>query len=180
MKLFLDFFPGLIFLGALFSYDIYVATAAIMLAMTLQIILLAIFKKKISGVQWMTLAVVLGFGTATLLLHDPDFIKWKPTIINWVFSLVLISGPLFFKRNFIKTLMGDQLVLPDHAWSKLNVAWAFFLLVIGFLNLWVAQNFSEKTWGLFKVFGILGLMLVFVLVQGVYLSRFIQDEKEEA
>ena len=179
MKLLLDFFPGLLFLVALFSFDIYVATAVIMVTMTLQVIALALLRKKISKMQWITLVLILGFGSATLLLRDPDFIKWKPTIINWLFAVALVAGPILFGKNFIKTMMSEQIELPEFVWSKLNTAWAFFLTCIGFLNLWVAQNFPEKTWGLFKVFGILGLMFVFVIVQSMYISRYLPKENQE-
>ena len=179
MKMLIDFFPGIFFVVALFTFDIYIATKVIMIAMTVQIMLMKIFKYSVNAIQWLAFVVILGFGAATLLLHDPVFIQWKPTIINWVFAIALLMGPRFFKRNFIQSMMAEQFELPPEIWRKVNLAWALFFTSIGFLNIWVAYTFSEKVWGLFKVFGIMGLMLVFVLAQAVYLGRHIQLEETD-
>ncbi len=179
MKLFFDFLPGVLFLGALYLFDIYVATMVIMAAMTLQVLGLLVLRKKVTGMQWFTLAVILAFGAATLVLHNPVFIKWKPTVIYWIFAAALLLGPVLFKRNFIQMLMKEQLTLPDHAWSKLNLGWAVFMAALGGLNLWVAYTFSEKTWGLFKVFGVVGLMVVFMVGQLMYFSKYMKSDEAE-
>ena len=177
MKILIDFLPGIFFLVALFAFDIYIATKVIMIAMTLQIVLLKIFKYPVNAMQWIAFIVIIGFGSATLIFHNADFIKLKPTIINWVFALALVLGPLFFNKNFIQALMSEQFELPTEIWKKLNYAWSLFFLILGFLNIWVAYNFPEKTWAIFKVFGIFALMLVFVVAQALYLSRFIKPDE---
>ncbi len=177
MKLFFDFLPGLFFLAALFLYDIYTATAVVMVAMGVQLVVMLVLRKAISGMQWFTFGVVLVFGAATLLLHDPTFIKWKPTVINWMFSAMLLLGPVVVKKNFIRVLMSEHMALPDHVWTKLNLAWAGLLFLLGALNLIVAYNFSEHIWGLYKVFGMTGLMVVFIIAQTMWISRYVpQDE----
>ncbi|HVZ43648.1 MAG TPA: septation protein A [Ramlibacter sp.] len=179
MKLLFDFLPGVVFLAALFLFDIYVATAAIMAAMMLQVAVLLALRKKVSGMLWFTLGIVLIFGGATLLLRDATFIKWKPTVIYWMFCVMLLAGPALGK-NFIRTLLAEHMTLPEPVWSSLNLAWAVFLALLGVLNLFVAYNFSEHVWGLFKVFGMTALIVLFSVGQAVYVSRFEQGaEKSE-
>ncbi|MEO8021244.1 septation protein A [Polaromonas sp.] len=177
MKILFDFLPGVFFLVALFFFDIYTATAVVMIAMTIQVAAMLILRKKVSGIQWFTLGIVIVFGAATLLLHDATFIKWKPTVINWMFATTLLIGPVFLKKNFIRLLMHEQVKLPDKAWGKLNLSWAALLFLLGVLNLVVAFNFSERTWGLFKVFGMTGIMFVFILMQAVWIGQHIPSEK---
>jgi intracellular septation protein len=177
MKLFFDFLPGLLFLGALLLFDIYTATVVVMVAMAVQVAALLALRKKVSGIQWFTLGVVLLFGAATLLLRDPTFIKWKPTVINWMFAGLLLAGPAFMGKNFLRLMLQEHMTAPDRVWANLNLAWALVFVLIGALNLVVAYNFSEQTWGFFKVFGITGLLLVFSVAQAVYLSRFMPEQE---
>ena len=175
MKLFFDFLPGLLFLGALLLFDIYTATAVVMAAMTVQVVGLVAMRKKVSGIQWFTLGVILLFGAATLLLRDPTFIKWKPTVINWMFAVLLLAGPAVMGKNFLRLMLQEHMTAPDKVWSQLNVAWAVVFVLIGALNLVIAFNFSERIWGFFKVFGITGLLLIFSVAQALYLSRFMPE-----
>lgn len=178
MKLFFDFLPGLFFLVALFLFDIYTATAVVMVAMSVQIIALLALRRAVSTMQWIVLGVVLVLGTATLVLHDPTFVKWKPTVVNWLFAGALLVGPAFGK-NFIRLLMEEHIKAPDPIWARLNVAWAVFLAVLGGLNLFIAYNYSERVWGSFKVFGITGLIIVFSIAQAFYLARA-EDAQQQA
>jgi intracellular septation protein len=118
-------------------------------------------------------------GGATLWLRDPTFIKWKPTVLYWAFAGVLLGAELLFARNFIRAMMEGQITLPDAVWARLNLSWGLFFLLMGALNLFVAYNFSESAWVNFKLFGGIGLMLLFVLVQGLFLARFVQNEQGE-
>jgi len=177
MKLFFDFLPGLLFLGALLLFDIYVATAVVMVAMAVQVAALLALRKKVSGIQWFTLGIILLFGGATLLLRDPNFIKWKPTVINWMFAVLLLGGPAVLGKNFLRLMLQEHMTAPDRVWSQLNLAWAVVFILIGVLNLAVAYNFSEQIWGFFKVFGITGILLVFSVAQAVYLSRFMPEQE---
>jgi intracellular septation protein len=119
------------------------------------------------------------FGGATLLTQDETFIKWKPTVLYWLMGSALWVGHFVFKRNFIQQLMGAQVALPAHAWGVLLHSWACFFAVMGCINIWVANHFDTDTWVSFKLFGGLGLMLVFVVAQGMYMSRFIKEQPED-
>lgn len=176
MKLALDFFPILLFFVAYKFASIYVATAVAIGAALLQLVYARFVLKRIDGMLWFSCGVVVVFGGLTLLLHNPTFIKWKPTIIYWCMGLVLAFSAVFLKRNLISQLMGQQVTLPDAVWGRLNLAWIAFLLAVGALNLFVAYSFSESAWVNFKLFGLMGLMLIFILAQAAFLSRYIKDE----
>jgi intracellular septation protein len=120
------------------------------------------------------------FGGATLILHDETFIKWKPTILYWLFAVTLFASAQFFGKNLIRAMLDQQVELPDALWPRLNYAWIGFFAVMGVLNLWVAFNFSTDTWVSFKLFGGMGLMLVFIVLQGLVLAKYIPEDKEAA
>ncbi|MBK9615683.1 MAG: septation protein A [Uliginosibacterium sp.] len=176
MKLALDFFPILLFFVAYKFASIYVATAVAIGAAVLQLLYARLVLKRIDAMLWFSCGVVVVFGGLTLALHNPTFIKWKPTIIYWSMGLALAFSAAFLKRNLISKLMGQQISLPDEVWGRLNLAWIAFLLAVGTLNLFVAYSFSESTWVNFKLFGIMGLMLVFIVAQAAFLSRYMKDE----
>ena len=145
-------------------------------ATVVQIIYLRLRNGKVEPMQWVSLAVIVLFGGATLIAHNEEFIKWKPSVLYWLMGAVLAGGLLFFRKNFIKSLMGTQMELPDPVWRTLCWAWALFFAGMGVLNLWVAFNFDTDTWVNFKLFGGMGLMLVFVVGQALYLSRHMQSD----
>ena len=176
MKLLIDFFPILLFFAAFKMYGIYVATTVAIVATVLQIAYLRFKNGKVEPMQWVSLAVIVLFGGATLIAHNEEFIKWKPTVLYWIMGGTLAIGQLFFNKNFIKSLMGTQMELPDPVWRTLCWAWALFFAGMGVLNLWVAFNFDTDTWVNFKLFGGMGLMLVFVVGQALYLSRHMQSD----
>lgn len=176
MKFLFDLFPILLFFVAFKFWGIYVATAVAIVATFLQIGWLWLRKKKIDPMLWVSLVIIVFFGGATLVLHDETFIKWKPTVLYWLFGIVLLLGPLLFRRNLIESLMRGQLQAPKHVWQKLNISWAVFFLLMGGLNLYVAYHFSTETWVNFKLFGFMGLMLVFILLQGLLLARYLTED----
>lgn len=180
MKLLFDLFPLLLFFGAYKFADLYIATGVAMAASVLQIIWLVARHKKIEPMHWINLTIIVVFGGATLFLHNELFIKWKPTVLYWLFAVVLLGGQLIFKRNVLRSMLGAQIQLPDNIWTRLNVAWACFFAVVGCVNLYVAYNWPTETWVTFKVFGIFGLLLVFVILQSIYLGRHMQSSKESA
>lgn len=177
MKFLFDLFPVILFFVAYKVADIYVATAVAIAATFAQIGWLLFRKRTIDTMLWVSLVVITLFGGMTLLLHDEAFIKWKPTILYWAFAAVLLGGVLFRRKNLIRILMAGQLELPDVAWERLNWAWMGFFAFMGILNLLVAFNFSTDNWVNFKLFGATGLMLVFVLAQGLLLSKYIQEKE---
>ena len=179
MKFLFDLFPVILFFIAFKLQGIYVATAAAIAATFVQVGWLWLRGKRIDGMLWASLAIIVVFGGATLLLHDDVFIRWKPTVLYWIFALVLVISERFFGRNLIRAMMRAQLNLPAPAWTKLNWSWAGFFTAIGALNLYVAFHFTRDQWVDFKLFGVSGLMLLFVLAQALFLARHIEDGGEE-
>ena len=180
MKLLLDFFPIILFFVAYKVWGIYAATGVAIAATVVQLAYMRIKTGKTEPMQWVSLAIIVVFGGATLLAQNENFIKWKPTVLYWVMGAVLLIGQLVFNKNFIRTLMGTQIQLPDPVWKNLNWGWTGFFAVMGALNLWVAFNFDTDTWVNFKLFGGMGLMIVFVIAQAIYLSRHVKEEEPDA
>lgn len=156
---------------------ILLATVVTIFASIGQIGWLLMRRMRIEPMLWVSLVIVVVFGGATVFFHDPTFIKWKPTVLYWLFAAVLLGAAYAFGRNLIRSAMGGQITLPDPVWAQLNLAWAGFFAVMGVLNLWVAYQFSEETWVNFKLFGGTGLMLAFVLAQGFFLSRHLEEDQ---
>lgn len=179
MKLLLDFFPIILFFVAFKLGGIYVATGVAIVATVAQIAWLRYSTGKVEPMQWVSLGVIVVFGGATILAHDETFIKWKPTVLYWLMGGALAAGQLFFRKNLMKSLMGAQLEMPDAAWRAMNWSWVAFFAVMGVLNLWVAFNYDTDTWVNFKLFGGLGLMVVFIVAQGLWLSRHMKTESTE-
>ena len=126
-----------------------------------------------------TLAILVVFGGLTLALRDPVFIKWKPTVVNWLFAGVFIGARLFSKTTLIERMMGHAISVPPAVWQRLNWAWVLFFIFIGIVNLYVAFNYSESAWVNFKLFGMMGMTLVFVFGQAFYLGRYMETREDE-
>ncbi|HEB80467.1 MAG TPA: septation protein A [Chromatiales bacterium] len=179
MKMFFDFLPILLFFGAYKWAGMYVATAVAIVATFAQVSFIWIRHRRVEKMQLVTLGVIVFFGGATLLLHDPTYIKWKPTVIDWLFAAAFLGSRALTGKTLVEHTMGHALTLPGPIWSRLNLAWALFLAVMGMLNLLVAYRFSTDMWVDFKLFGSLGLTLVFVFLQALYLARHVQQPVEE-
>lgn len=179
-KLLFDFFPLILFFIALKFGDIYIATSVAVITTIIQVLWLKITHQKIEPSTWLSLVVIVVFGGATLYLHDETFIKWKPTVLYWLFAIILLAGRLF-KRNFIRQLMGSQLQLPETAWNKINTSWAIFFIIVGIINVYVAfsGHFTTEQWGTFKVFGMTLLLVVFAIGQSLWLSKHIQVNNQQ-
>ena len=152
------------------------ATVVVIVATLLQILWIKARGRKVDTMLWVSLGLVTVLGSATIYFHSENFIKWKPTVLYWVMGGSLLVGQLVFKKNGIKSLMGAQMTLPDTIWRTVNFSWVAFFAVMGFINLWVAFNFSTSTWVNFKLFGGMGLMLVFVLAQALLLNKHIKPD----
>jgi intracellular septation protein len=205
MKLFFDFLPIILFFGvfkladmspdaaARFATDhlgfavsggivgvdeapVLLATLVVMVATLVQIAITVLMRKKVDTMLWVTFGLIVVLGGATIWFHDPTFIKWKPSALDWAMALALWVSQVFFGKNLLQALVGEQLELPRPVWQKLNFAWIAFFALMGVLNLYVAYTYSTSTWATFKVFGLTGLMLVFMVIQGFYISRFMKDE----
>jgi intracellular septation protein len=179
MKFLFDIFPVLLFFIAFKFYDIYVATAVAIAATFAQIGWSWLRRRKVENMQWVSLAVIVIFGGATLLLQNETFIKWKPTVLYWLFAVTMAVSELAFGKNLIRSMMSPQMSLPDPVWGRLLVSWIAFFAVMGALNLIVAYHYSTDTWVNFKLFGGIGLMLVFVVLQALFLARHVEDKKAE-
>ena len=157
---------------------ILLATAVAIAASVAQVGWLLALRRRVDTMLWVSLALIVVMGGLTLWLQDPAFIMWKPTLLYWTFATTLAGSAWLLRRNLIRTLMGEQLQLPPVVWARLNLAWVAFFAVMGALNLYVARHFDEATWVSFKLYGGIGLMLLFVAAQGVWLSRHLPDSPE--
>jgi intracellular septation protein len=171
MQIFFDLFPVILFFIAFKMYDIYVATAVAIVASVAQVSIYYLRHKKVENMHLITMVLILLLGGATLILHDETFIKWKPTVVNWLFGLVFLGSHFVGKETIIERLMAAKINLPQEIWSKLNLMWVGFFIFCGALNLLVAFNVPTETWVNFKLFGLTGLTLIFVLLQSLFLSR---------
>jgi intracellular septation protein len=179
MKFLFDIFPVVLFFVAFKVGGIYVATAVAIAATFAQIAWVWFKHRKVDTMLWVSLAIITVFGGMTLFLHDETFIKWKPTVLYWSFAAALAGSTLFFGKNLIRTLLAEQFALPEAMWSRLNWSWVAFFTAMGFANLAVAFmfNLSTDTWVNFKLFGGIGLLLVFAIGQALLLSKYIEEKK---
>ena len=209
MKLLLDFLPILFFFGT-FKYaeahkdwaaafatehfgfivsggvvgvneaPVLLATVVVIVATLAQIAFLLIRGKKIDTMLWVSFVLVVVLGGATVWFHSEDFIKWKPTVLYWAMALGLWGSAALFGKNLPRKMLGEQLSLPDPLWARLNWAWIAFFVMMGVLNRYVASQYSTDAWVNFKLFGSMGLMLVFMLAQGLYLSRYLAADEVDS
>jgi intracellular septation protein len=154
---------------------ILLATAVAIVATIAQIAYLLLRGRKVDGMLWVSLAIIVVFGGGTIYIHNEAFIKWKPTVLYWVFAVVLVGAQLTMGKNLIRLMMKAQIDLPDPVWTRLNLAWAGFFAAMGALNLYIAFNFPTSVWVNFKLFGFMGLMIAFVIAQTMFLSKYIKD-----
>jgi len=166
MQFLADYFPLLLFFIAFKLWDIYVATAVAIAASFVQIAYFR-WRGKVQVVHWVSLAIIVIFGGATLLLHDETFIKWKPTVLYWLFGAILAVGRLAFRRNLLGALM-KGMELPDPIWARVTWVWVAFLIGMGVANLYVAMNYPTAIWVNFKVWG--GMIMFFLLAVGTVAS----------
>jgi len=182
MKFLFDLFPIILFFIAFKFGDFYTATIVAMVATIGQILWVYYRHRIIDAMQWVSLVMILVFGSLTIFLHDKTFIQLKPTALYWLFSGALFISAQFFQKNWIQVLMGKQVTLKaknaHSVWHKLNIAWALFFFVMGALNLYIAFEYSEETWVNFKLFGSTGLLLAFVIAQGIWLSKHMEHPSE--
>jgi intracellular septation protein len=174
MKTLIDFLPFLFFFGAFKLYDIYVGTAVLMAATTVQMLLVYRMDGRLQVIQKITLALVLVFGSLTLLLHDERFIKWKPTVLYMAMALALAVALWGMRKNVLKLMLGAQLELPDNVWHRLNIAWIFYTLFMAAINAYVVVYYSTEDWVSFKVWGYV-FPLTFLIAQGLYIAPHLKS-----
>jgi intracellular septation protein len=179
MKILIDFFPILLFFGAYKFYDIYVGTAVLMAATVLQTSLIYTLDRKLQVMHKITLALVLIFGTLTLVLHDERFIKWKPTVLYTAMAIGLAVALWGMRKNFLKLLLGSQLRLPDVVWMRLNLVWIVYCIFMASINAYVATYFSTEAWVNFKLWGY-AFPLIFIVAQGFYVAPYLKADNEQS
>ncbi len=179
MQALLDFFPVIAFGVFYFLYGIYAATAAAIVTSGIQVVIHWFRFRKFDKIQTITFLMIFVLGGATLLLHKSIFIKWKPSVIYWLFAIVLLGSHLMSPQPLMQKLLHQKIKLKDAIWKRLNVIWAAFFLIMGFVNLYVAYAFTTKVWVYFKVFGTLGLTILFIFIQALYLAKHIQEDDGE-
>jgi intracellular septation protein len=179
MKVFFDLFPVILFFIGFKLYDIFIATAVAIGATIALIIFSKLRHGKVERMLLINGAIISILGGITLLLHDKTYIMWKPTVLYWLLAAALLISNLFFKKNLIEQMMGKMLNPPAHIWNKLNLLWIVFLIALGFLNLYVAFNFSENAWVNFKLFGVTSMMFVFMIAQTLILKNHLIDPHED-
>lgn len=158
---------------------IMLATAVVILATFLQVAWVKFRHGKVDKMLWLSLMLIVLFGGMTLYFQNSAFIKWKPTVLYWLFAISLVVSNAFFGKNLIRGLMDKQISMPDNIWNKLNLAWALFFAVLGAINLYVAFNFSIDTWANYKLFGTSGLMLLFFIGQALLLDKHMTAKDAE-
>lgn len=178
MKFLYDFFPILLFFVAYKVGGIYVATGVAMIAAMIQISYGWFIKKKVENMHWISASLILLFGGMTLILHDPLFIMWKPTILNWLFALAFAGSAFMGSKPLVQRMMEHVLTVPHPIWRRVNWAWVLFFIVSGVANIYVAYHYSQDTWVNFKLFGLMGMTFVFMILQGIYLARYAENTEE--
>ena len=209
MKFLFDFFPILLFFGVFKAADlnkqgalalvttylsgivaggaiqadqapVMIATVVAIIATILQISYIKLKGRKVDAMLWVSFIVITVFGGLTVYFHDDTFIKWKPTIIYWVFALAMGIAQYGFGKNMVRQAMQAQLTLPEAVWNKVGLAWMLFFLVLGLLNLlmaFVIFKGNTSAWVSFKAFGITGIVFAFIVVQTLFLAKYIEEEK---
>jgi intracellular septation protein len=170
MQLLIDFFPIVVFFVAYKLYGMYVATAAIIVAMAAQIAYQWIRHRKVNKMLLVSGALVALLGGITLALHDPVFLQWKPTVVNWLFAAAFLGSQMFGAKTLTERVMGHAMEIEQPLWRQLNLIWVANFLVLGFANLYVVYNFDEATWVNFKLFGMIGLTLLTAIGQAIWIS----------
>ncbi len=178
MKQLLDFIPIIIFFIFYKTYDIFTATGAMIIATGIALGLSYLLYRKIEKMTLITFALVLVFGSLTMIFHSDAFIKWKVTVLYSLFAIALLFSQFVLKKTLIQRMLGKELTLPDSVWSSLNLSWALFFLACGLINIYVAFWLPQDVWVNFKVFGLTAMTLVFTLVSGVYIYRHMPEDQK--
>ncbi|MBT3308411.1 MAG: septation protein A [Gammaproteobacteria bacterium] len=188
MKFLFDLFPVILFFVAYKSFDIFVATAVAIAASAIQVALFWIKNRRFEKMHLITLGLISVLGGATLIFQDALFIKWKVTVVNWIFGLVFIGSSYIGEKPLAQRMMGGSVTLPTNIWTRLNWSWGIFFILVGFINIYVAfyygleldEKAREEIWVNFKLFGVMGLTFAFVIAQAFYMTRHIEEETELA
>lgn len=183
MHMFYDLIPVLLFFITFKLYGIYVATKVGIAATAIQVLLTRWLRKKWDRMQVVTLIAFVLFGGMTLYFHDPIFVKWKPTVVFWIFAAIILFTQFFTHKSLMQRFMEASIhekggVVPMHVWRKLNLWWAFFFLILGAINVYVAYALSNDAWVNFKFYGISSALIIFGILQAMYLMRYVSEDSK--
>lgn len=178
MKLLFDICPIILFFICYKFYGIYTATAVAMMASLIQVVIFRLREQRYEKMHLISLALIFILGGATLFFHNPAFIKLKPTGIYWLSALAFLGSFFIGKKTLIQKMIDSNINLPKKIWNRLNFSWAVFFILMGIVNLYVANYYDTNAWVNFKLFGGAGLTLLFVFLQALYLTRHIVDKVE--
>lgn len=182
MQMFYEILPVFLFFLAFKFYDIYVATIIGIAATVIQVLITRIHTGIWDRKQVITMGVFIVFGGMTLYFHNPIFVKWKPTIVFWIFALAILITQAFTRKPLMQRMMEGALQqsgnIPSKVWRNINFLWAFFFLVLGMINLYVAYFLSNDAWVNFKFYGITAALFLMSIIQALYLVRFISDKEQ--
>ncbi|MDT8384850.1 MAG: septation protein A [Gammaproteobacteria bacterium] len=178
MNSLLEFFPLLVFVGAYYLADIFTATAVAIAASVVQVAIFWFRDRTVKKSHLITLVVIIVFGGLTLVLQDESFIKWKFTVVSVLFGLVIYASHFIGEKTIVERMMGAAMELPRFVWSRANAAMGTLMMAEGLVNVYVLYNFDTETWFNIKFYGMTAATLLFMLVLGFYLARYIKEESE--
>ena len=170
MQLLVDYIPIIIFVVAYFYRDIFFATAALMIVMPIVLAVQYLMTRKVNKIYLASTVLVLILGGITLFYRNPTFLYWKPTVLNWLIAAVFLGSQWIGDRPVVERMLGSAADLSTAQWRRLNQIWVIFFAFVGAVNLYVAYNFSEEFWVKFKLFGMLGITIIFVIIQSIWLA----------
>jgi len=180
MQLLVDYIPLVVFILAYFYEDIFFATGMLMMVMPVVLVLQWLMTKKINKIYAASTVLVLILGGATLAFKNPTFLYWKPTVLNWLIAIVFLGSQWIGDKPIVQRMLNNAAELSPDQWIRLNQIWVVFFSIVGGINLYVAYNFSEAFWVKFKLFGMLGITLIFVIIQSVWLTMATQKNAKPA
>ena len=178
VKFLYDYFPVICFFIAYKLYDIYVATAVAIVVSFLQLTCYWLKCRRFEKLHVITFILISILGGFTLIFHQPIFIKWKPSIIYWLFGGTLFVSQFLSASPLLCRMLKDKIQLPNHAWNTLNMSWAIFFITMGFVNLYVVYHYDTNAWVNFKLFGTLLLTLLFMILQAFYIAKYLKQRKK--
>lgn len=177
MQLLLDYVPIIAFIAAYFYRDIYFATVVLMVVMPIVLLAQWLLTKKVNRIYAASTALVVVLGGFTLFFRNPTFIYWKPTVLNWAIAVVFLGSQWIGEKTIVQRMLGNAATLMPRQWTRLNQIWVAFFIFAGAINIYVAYNFPEAFWVKFKLFGMLGITLVFVIIQSIWLMKIAQKNE---
>ena len=178
MQFLAEYIPIIIFIIAYFNGGIFFATKALMVAMPIGFLMQWIVTKKINKIYLGSTLLVIVLGAATIFFKNPTFLYWKPTVLNWLIALVFLGSQFIGEEPIIKRMLKQAAVLKKNQWNKLNLMWVLFFLFSGTINIYVAYNYPEEFWVKFKLFGLLGITLIFIIIQSIWLNIVIKQNEQ--